>query len=958
MTSSIATRKTQELTHTITNKPLRSHIPFCLAIAAISLLSYWKSLQCFFFADDLLCLDYLQDIFSGKPQLLLQRLTSPWQDPSISLLYRPLADLTLVFDYSFWKANPVGYHLSNLILHTAAAISCFLFVDLLLRTAKMIRTKVPAFLSAAIFAAYPLHVEPVLWICCRTDLASTSLVLIFLWASIRRWNSNTKAVSSEYFDQTIYPGALACMAYIGALMFKESAACALPILIIYLLFFSHLRTQSHLVARQTDHKRAEGASQISPAPHTNSVGLMSCTATGEGGSPGEAMGGPDARSPSGSESLSKNGSLQDAGAPQSKYGEGKILAVIKSSRSWIFERILQPIIPVAMFAGPFVGLTIVYSIVRLMVLGTFSGGYMGALGAALVGSWWNRIFDPEIPALLALAANVTVFKEGNLLFTCLHVVFFCMAGVLICRIPFLPWSSNTCRLLIFLSGASICAIAPALQVAGITPTLTNARVFYLASAFFIPLAVLAVYPASESTSDGNLQKRLRMASTIILGTLAAIYMCMCNFAIDPWLEGSKILRALQAQTVEKIIQSRKLSGEGAKVTILNIPASVGGAHLMYEFRELATLVGPAFYPGKDYSRSLQALDEYPDFMAARMQLLAPDLYNPQRRAFWFSQKTRKLLGIFQSSARNFTSKESPLIPRAEHRFHLVSGGNSFHTKQSSLENQAIKAHWRLMRKLGIGGRSAEVGAISGPSKSAVRGQNEYLVTTQPGIMDALSADQIEIEVNFRRFAGRPVLAVALTDGKTIPEDDELFFFMLEYGKHGKQTFTVPANILCRAIDLGIRKQIYFRLSEGSELLSVRLVPGDQLARCIVQGSDIEKSQNGKYLLRESQNPILKIDVSDVQNAAGIYLELSKANHFLHFASINAHNPVPSKHKLSSWNFAVTECEARLDRGLLADNAIYQIRACATDANGNLVGYFSDPIEFDLRKETTNHKNFY
>src|SRR3989338_3446889 len=33
------------------------------------------------------------------------------------LYYRPLASLTFLLDYQFWKVNPLGYNLTNTILH-------------------------------------------------------------------------------------------------------------------------------------------------------------------------------------------------------------------------------------------------------------------------------------------------------------------------------------------------------------------------------------------------------------------------------------------------------------------------------------------------------------------------------------------------------------------------------------------------------------------------------------------------------------------------------------------------------------------------------------------------------------------------------------------------------------------------------------------------------------------------
>ena len=771
-----------------------------MALATITLLSYFKSLQCFFFSDDLLCLDYLHAIFNGKPQLLLERLSSSWQDSSISLLYRPLADLSLVFDYAFWQSNPLGYHLTNMFLHASASTACFFLVSSVLRSAKILRTEVPAFLSAALFASYPLHVEPVLWICCRTDLASTTLVLLFLWASIQQSNKQSQDP----------PGLLACLAYLAALMFKESAACTIPILVSYLVLFG------------------------------------------------------------------------------------------KSKRS---------ISSVFRFVIPFVALTAAYFSVRLMVLGTLFGGYTGALGASMTSNWWNRIMDPEMPVLLALASNVTVFKEGDPLFTCVHMVFFAVAATLLVRIPFLPWTSATNKLLLFFAAAAFCSIAPAFQVAGLTPTLSNSRIFYMASAFYVPLAVVAVFPLCESAVQSKLEERLRVVCVSLLSSLTIVYAGMCNIAITPWIEASSIIRTIQKETVEKIIQTRQTLGRDAKVTILNIPATIGGAHLMYEFRELATLTGPAFFTGKDYQKTLTALDEYPDFVSPRTNLLASQLGDHKHKGFWFSRKSDKLIEI----------PNTPTLAGSEFR-----------------SNSEIQ--------------------IKPAQSCGVKGQKAYFAKLPAD--QALNSDLIEVAVNFKKSAQRPVLTLAFThDGKT-PCDADLFYVMIEYGKDGTHTYTVPTAVLRRAVDLKACNQLYFRLSNSCELTAGRVISAKLQAKCeMAKTTSAVATQNGKFLAGNDAL-VLNLDAKEISNARGIYVELSKPNHFLNFGKVNASNPVPSKHKLRSWNISDLSGEFKVTRDLFPSAAFYQIRSCATDADGNLTGYFSPPVEFDLRPESTNHKNFY
>jgi protein O-mannosyl-transferase len=111
-----------------------------------------------------------------NPRLLPQLLTSSfWQtgdrDDRFRSFFRPLVSMSYAADYAVWGPKALGFHLTNLLLH----FGCVLLVY---RIAT--REKIPpaaAFCAAALFAVHPVHVESVAWICGRTDVIATLLVL-------------------------------------------------------------------------------------------------------------------------------------------------------------------------------------------------------------------------------------------------------------------------------------------------------------------------------------------------------------------------------------------------------------------------------------------------------------------------------------------------------------------------------------------------------------------------------------------------------------------------------------------------------------------------------------------------------------------------------------------------------------------------------------------------------------
>src|SRR5918994_1202927 len=93
--------------------------------------------------------------------------------------YQPLSWLTLAFDHSIWGMNPVGYHITNVLLHSANAVSLY-FVTRQLLTLAVSQSdgeaSWPVSLSAAFaalcFGLHPLRVESVAWATERRDVLS------------------------------------------------------------------------------------------------------------------------------------------------------------------------------------------------------------------------------------------------------------------------------------------------------------------------------------------------------------------------------------------------------------------------------------------------------------------------------------------------------------------------------------------------------------------------------------------------------------------------------------------------------------------------------------------------------------------------------------------------------------------------------------------------------------------
>ena len=89
--------------------------------------------------------------------------------------WHPLTWLSHTLDWSLYGANPLGHHLTSLILHVINVVLLFLILG---RATGAWR---PAGLAAALFAVHPLHVESVAWIAERKDVLSALFWLSATW---------------------------------------------------------------------------------------------------------------------------------------------------------------------------------------------------------------------------------------------------------------------------------------------------------------------------------------------------------------------------------------------------------------------------------------------------------------------------------------------------------------------------------------------------------------------------------------------------------------------------------------------------------------------------------------------------------------------------------------------------------------------------------------------------------
>lgn len=152
-----------------------------------------------------------------------------WTEIGVTPQYYPLVHTSYWLEYRLWGLHPMGYHLTNVLLHAANA--CLLWV--LLR-----RLGVGcAWFAAALFALHPVHVETVAWVTERKNVLSLFFYLLAA-LSYLRFIRVQEAPSRPGACKWSY--VLALLFYLFALLSK-TVTCSFPVAVLLVLWWKRGR---------------------------------------------------------------------------------------------------------------------------------------------------------------------------------------------------------------------------------------------------------------------------------------------------------------------------------------------------------------------------------------------------------------------------------------------------------------------------------------------------------------------------------------------------------------------------------------------------------------------------------------------------------------------------------------------------------------------------------------------
>lgn len=174
----------------------QSIVLLIILVSCISFVIYLKALQSEFVWDDVQLITHPLNIKNNPYSFFLGG----------GIYYRPILSLFMLIDFSFWHLNPIGYHLTNILLHIINSLLVFILSFYLLKNNQISKTEnianirffekpfIVSLLASILFAVHPIHTESVAWISGRTDILST-LFLLLAFLSFATYEKEDKKIS-------------------------------------------------------------------------------------------------------------------------------------------------------------------------------------------------------------------------------------------------------------------------------------------------------------------------------------------------------------------------------------------------------------------------------------------------------------------------------------------------------------------------------------------------------------------------------------------------------------------------------------------------------------------------------------------------------------------------------------------------------------------------------------------
>lgn len=251
-----------------------------------------------------------------------------------------------------------------------------------------------------------------------------------------------------------------------------------------------------------------------------------------------------------------------------------LLVLISPSQKTMVEKIKDAIKETLLYWGVLVA----YLGVRVVALGTVSGGYGGSVGEGLSNAPWAERFRSA--SKIFLPFNGEMISPFDSLYKSLISLYKGSAVFLLVRGLLFRWQAEELKLIFFCVSWFVLSLLPTYSVFNISDSLMCSRFAYFATAPLCTLIAVLLSPLWKMQDRPLLRSAAEWMSRVSAVLLLSFAIIFCGTTIKnnkPWADAGKQLRAFRSSV------AGSFSGERppAKIALLNIPHRMEGAHMIY-----------------------------------------------------------------------------------------------------------------------------------------------------------------------------------------------------------------------------------------------------------------------------------------------------------------------------------------------------------------------------------------
>lgn len=544
---------------------------------------------------------------------------------------------------------------------------------------------------------------------------------------------------------------------------------------------------------------------------------------------------------------------------------------------------------------------------RTFALGTISGGYQGSIGDGLSKSLSKRWTDGSLWRLL-FPLNEDVFGAKHSLKKLLKTVYF----LVLLNIPLMGILGRAragrlaglAKLGLFSAIWFILSLAPTYQVWNLTENLQGGRFAYFATVpLSLFLALLSAAPLFFLDSTSATRSLARTFSFALSAILVFVFVRITGQNNMVWVQAQKELKQFR-----KALEATALANQetGSKLALLNIPQSLKGAHMLYNAATMSVMLSPILCKadiGKDVLTFEPAT--FGDAELIKVGRVR-DILNRQKgnKFYRWDRAGQKLVPLNLHTDANERATSLVLFSEA--------GKN--------------------IRQL-----------------ASIR--SDFLLVSPPLSENPLDFDRLAIIL---KEGVKQDCGITLS---LYGEDREPPFIVTAPMQKGSQTLNIELSerkgylALSRITGIALSAAA---TSEAMHLKSVVLEKLTSVPTIKVDGKDLVMDNDG-IARKRGPKPSFDYDVSEIPGAKSAYLEISAPNSwFEHYTGTYRDNQIREGKPMENGGLSTSLSQVKGTHipltvgGLPADaRGFYELRIIALDPEGNAIGYFSEPICFQL-----------